>query len=526
MRILLRTTQLFGIVTSLVLPFSSWAQVLSHQQLDSLATRVMGTFNVPGLALAIIKDGQVLYAQGYGVRVVNARQPVTANTLFAIASNSKAFTAAALGVLVDEGKLGWDDKVLDYLPDFRMSDPYVTADFTIRDLLTHRSGLGPAAGDLMRTPDSTAFTIPDCIHNLRYLKPVAPFRSRFAYDNILYLVAGEVVARVSGLSWDDFVEQGLLGPLQMRDSRAAYRRINLKKNPNVVLGHRLVAGQLQALAGPAVELDAGAGGIYASAADLSRWMLVQLTGGAYGPGQRLFSAAVAKEMWTPQVPIPTSQDGVYHTHFGAYGLGWFLVDERGYKVVFHTGGDEGQLSQITLVPELGLGIAVLTNQEANGATDALTEQIADGYLGLRGTNRVQEWATRRQAHQATDTAAAAVWREVAHRRAAANPAVTVPGNAYLGTYRDPWFGEVRISLRQGKLWFQALKSPQLRGPLLPYRGNTFAVRWVNPQIKADAFVIFALNARGQANAMTMQAISVTASPAYDFQDLDFHRVAK
>ncbi|WP_223650751.1 serine hydrolase [Hymenobacter psoromatis] len=520
-----RVVSVGAVWLALAAPRSSHAQTpLTSPQLDSLVGRAMRTFDVPGLALAIVKDGQVVCAKGYGVRVAGTRPAVDANTLFAIASNSKAFTAAALGMLVDEGKLGWDDKVIDYLPEFRLYDPYATADCTIRDLLTHRSGLGPGAGDLMRSPDSTRFTIPDVIHNLRYLKPIAPFRSHYAYDNILYLVAGELVARVSGLSWDEFMERRILAPLQMRASRAAYDRIDHRKNPNVVLGHYEVAGHPQAIATSTTELDVGAGGIYSSAADMSRWMLTQLAGGRYGAGQRLFSDAVAKEMWTPQTIIPTSKNGDYNTHFGAYGLGWFLVDEKGYKVVFHTGGDEGQISEITLVPELNLGITVLTNQEGGGAVRALLDQLVDGYLGLRSTDLVQYWADRVKARaQAADTTAAAVWREVDR-----HPATTAAeAQTYAGTYRDPWLGEVRISQRAGGLWFQALKSPQLRGPLRPYRGNTFAVRWANPLLRsADAFVVFALNTQGQAKAMTMQGISPNTSPAYDFQDLDFKRVVK
>ncbi|NML63727.1 serine hydrolase [Hymenobacter sp. RP-2-7] len=499
-------------------PAASAAQMSSSSQIDSLVGRAMRTFDVPGLGLAIVQNGHVVLAQGYGVRVAGTRQAVDAHTLFAIASNSKAFTAAALGILVDEGKLRWDDKVIDHLPEFRMYDPWVTADCTVRDLLTHRSGLAPQAGDLMRWPDSAAFTIPDVIHNLRYLKPVAPFRSRYAYDNILYLVAGELVARVSGLSWDDFIEQRILAPLQMRASRAAYARINLKKNPNVVQGHYEVGGHPQAIATSTAELDAGAGGIYSSAADMSRWTLAQLAAGQYGAGQRLFSAAVAQEMWTPQIPIPASPNGVYHTHFGAYGLGWFLVDEGGYQVVSHTGQDEGQLSEITLLPELGVGIVVLTNQEGGGAVRAVTDQLVDGYLGLRGTNRVQYWADRVKARsQASDTVAAAVWHEVAR-----HPAPLANAQVYVGTYRDSWLGEVTISQRGAGLWFQAAKSPQLRGPLQPYRGNTFAMRWVNPLLRADALVVFALDAQGQAKAMTMQTIS----PASTFQGLDFQRVSR
>ena len=514
---------------ALTAPLRSPAQApLTSPQLDSLVGRAMRTFQVPGLALAIVKDGRVVCAKGYGMRVAGTQPAVDANTLFAIASNSKAFTAAALGILVDEGKVSWDGKVLDYLPGFRMSDPYVTAEFTVRDLLTHRSGLGPGAGDLMRVTDSAQFTIPEVIYNLRFLKPVASFRSRYAYDNILYLVAGELVAKVSGMSWDDFIERRLLSPLQMQRSRAAYGRINRKQNADVVLGHEEVAGHLQAIKGPENELDAGAGGIYSSAADMSRWMLALLAGGRYGPAgsQRLFSEEVAKELWTPQVIIPASKNGVYNTHFGAYGLGWFLVDVKGQKEVFHTGQDEGLISEIALLPELGMGVTVLTNRDGGGAVRAVVEQVLDGYLGLAGTDRVQAWADRVRARApAADTAAAAVWRAVARRQAQPTPLDKLESPHYAGTYRDPWLGEVRIYPRQGTLWFQAVRSPQLRGPLLPYRGNTFVVRWANPRVQADAFVVFALDAQGRPTTMTMQAISANTSLAYDFQDLNFRRIS-
>ena len=517
------------LLTGLVLaaPIPGRAQVLTGPQTDSLVALTMRTFDVPGVALAVVKDGRVVLEKGYGVRVAGRPGAVDAHTLFSIASCSKAFTAAALGILVDEGKLRWDDKVIDHLPDFRLADPWVTADFTVRDLLTHRSGLGPNAGDLMRVTDSAQFTVPEVVHNLRYLPLRAPFRSGFAYDNVLYLVAGELVAKVSGLSWDDFVEQRLLAPLHMPDSRAAYRRINLKKNPNVVLGHRPVQGRLRPLPGPTNELDAGAGGLYSSAADLSGWMLAQLGGGQAVGGRRVFSAAVGQEMWTPQTIIPASKDGVYNTHFAAYGLGWFLVDERGYKVVFHTGQDEGQVSEIVLVPELNLGITVLTNQEAGGAVQALAEQLLDGYLGLHRTNRVQEWASRVQAPaQVADTTAAAVWREATRRHAQKPPLSATDIGTYAGTYRDPWLGDVQVYPAHGSLWLRVVKSPQLRGPLLPYRGNTFVVRWTNPAIQADAFVTFALDPQGRASAIALRAVSPATPVSYDFQDLDLRRVAQ
>ncbi|RYY08417.1 MAG: serine hydrolase, partial [Cytophagaceae bacterium] len=337
----------------------------------------------------------------------------------------------------------------------------------------------------------------------------------------LYLVAGELVARVSGRSWQQFVEQRLLRPLHMRDSHASFA--HLGPRPNVALGHQVVSGHPQPVPASRSELDAGAGGIYASATDLTRWLLVQLGHGQVADSPRLYSEVVAQEMWTPQTIIPASKSGAYNTHFGAYGLGWFLVDVKGYQEVFHTGEDVGLISGVTLLPELGVGIAVLTNQEGGGAMQAITDQLVDAYVGLPGTHRVPEWAERvRNRAQTADQTNTAVWREVAQHPAQRS----AERQPYVGTYQDPWLGEVRISERPTGLWFQALRSPQLRGPLLPYRGTTFAVRWTTPNLNADAFVVFSLDAQGQAAGLTMQAVSPTTSPAYDFTDLSFRRVRK
>src|ERR1700749_2888049 len=197
---------LIVITTVLTVVPSIRAQTITNDSVDRLVERTLKTFDVPGIAVAIVKDDKIVYEKGYGVRSLNTGKKVDENTLFGIASNSKAFTVAALGILADEGKLKLDDKVTDYIPEFKMYDPYVTSEFTIRDLLTHRSGLGLGAGDLMDFPDSTDFTMKDVIHNLRYFKPVSSFRSKFDYDNQLYKVAGEVIARVSGMSWEEFVE--------------------------------------------------------------------------------------------------------------------------------------------------------------------------------------------------------------------------------------------------------------------------------------------------------------------------------
>jgi CubicO group peptidase (beta-lactamase class C family) len=228
---------LFTITTS--------AQTLSSKQVDSLVELTLKTFNVPGISVGIIKDGQLIHAKGYGIANLNTGKKVDEYTLFGIASNSKSYTAAALGMLVDEGKLKWDDKVTDYIPEFKMYNPYVTDEFTIRDLLTHRSGLGLGAGDLMMFPDQSDFTKQDIIHNLRYLKQVSSFRTKYDYDNNLYIVAGEVVARASGLSWEDFIEKRIMTPLGFKNSAASVTR--LKDNTNSIRPHAPVNGKVETL---------------------------------------------------------------------------------------------------------------------------------------------------------------------------------------------------------------------------------------------------------------------------------------
>lgn len=499
------------------------AQPKSPAQLDSWVSRALDTFHVPGMAVAIVKDGQLVTTKGYGQRSIKSTAPVDEHTLFGIASNSKAFTAAAIGILVDEGKLRWDDKLIDYLPEFKMYAPYVTHEFTLRDMLTHRSGLGIGAGDLMRTPDSSNFTLKDIIYSLRFIKPETSFRSRYAYDNIFYLVAGELIARVSGMSWGDFIEKRLLKPLQMTNSGASYKRV--KQSTNIIDGHRELNGQLVTISRTDVEVDAGAGGIYTSAADMSRWMLMQLNNGRYGPNldQQIFSEPVHKEMWTPQVIIPASRQGIYNTHFGAYGLGWFLVDLKGVEQVFHTGQDDGMISEVALIPELGLGITVLSNQEGGGAVRAIIDQLTDYYLGISGTDRIQEWADKVEAsRQSASQVSTDLWKEVS--RQSSIRGTKQEQDRYVGHYQDNWFGQVEIQWRANQLWFSSRRSPQLRGPMRAYKGNTFIVRWENPQIQADALVLFTLDGRGRAMGMTMKRASAATSSAYDFQDLSFQRL--
>lgn len=255
----------------------SQAQALSTSEIDALVERSMKAFDVPGISVGVIKDGKIVYAKGHGVRSLNTKLPMDENTLVGIASNSKAFTTVALGILVDEGKIKWDDPVQNYIPEFKLYSPYVSENFTIRDLLTHRSGLGLGAGDLMFFPDGSDFTIRDIIHNLRYLKQVSQFRTKYDYDNNLYIVAGEVIARVSGRSWPEFVEERIMRPLGMASSAGLFERLTDKSN--TIDEHAPVEGKVQVIKRSMVRVPAAAGGVNSNITDLLKWVRMFLSAG-------------------------------------------------------------------------------------------------------------------------------------------------------------------------------------------------------------------------------------------------------
>lgn len=501
--------------------FSSKAQTITAAEIDALVERTLKTFDVPGIAVAVIKDDKVIHAKGYGVRSLKTQQKVDENTLFGVASNSKAYTAAALGMLVDEKKITWDTKVTDIIPEFKLYNPYVTEEFTIRDLLCHRSGMGLGAGDLMMWPDSSDFTKADIIHNLRYLKPISSFRSKYDYDNNLYIVAGEVVARVSGTSWEDFVEKRIMQPLGMNKTAASLSR--LKDKSNVIDPHAPVNGKVQAIGIDWSETANAAGGIYSNVSDMSKWVIAQINGGKYGDGsKRLFSQEVHEEMWTPQTIIPVRGSTAYNTHFSAYGLGWFLSDVKGYKQATHTGGLAGIVTQVTILPEMKLGIIVFTNQQVGAAFTAITSTIKDSYLGMPKVDRVAEYHARVVAgNENAKKITSEIWTAIDAQQ---KNNTKIDLNQFIGTFRDSWFGDVTISLKNGKLMFTSKRSPRLSGEMLYYKGNTFVAKWNDRSLDADAFVKFNLDTEGKAAGMTMEAISPLTDFSFDFQDLEFHVV--
>lgn len=497
---------------------------MSERSIDSLAMLTLKTFDVPGMAIGVVHEGKLIHAKGYGVRSLKSRQPVDAQTLFGIASNSKAFTTTALAMLADEGKLQWDDKVRKYIPEFTLYNPFVSEEFTIRDLVTHRSGLGLGAGDLMFFPEGGDITVQEIIHNLRYLNRESSFRSKYAYNNNLYIVAGEVIRRVSGMTWEQFIETRILQPLGMNESKASYNRVTQRNN--IIDPHAPVEGKVEAIPHDWNETANAAGGIMSNVIDLSKWVITQLNEGVMSNGKQLVSSKQHREMWTIQTMNPVAPNGPYQTQFNGYGLGWVISDVKGMKQVGHTGGLIGTVTQISMIPELKLGIIVLTNQQSGAAFLSVTNSIRDSYLGYENRDWVGNYSKRMQqlfidAQRITDSVYKLSVVQIKLRQT--YPQAVVADSMITGVYHDMKMGNVRIYTENKQLHISFVRSPRLAGTLLPLNATTWIARWNDRSYDADAYVTFVLDHTGKAQEISMQAISPMTDFSFDFHNLELKR---
>ncbi|MES2298717.1 MAG: serine hydrolase [Pseudomonadota bacterium] len=486
--------------------------------------RTMRTFDVPGIAIAVVKDGKVLVARGFGVRERGQAGAVDGKTVFEIASNSKAFTVAALATLVDQGKLAWDDPVTKHVPGFQLFDPYSTHAMTLRDLLSHRSGLGLGAGDLLWWP-STAFTTDEIIEKLRYLPPATSLRNNYAYNNLAFIVAGKVLSNTAGKPWGAAVRERILAPLGMDGTTTSLDEN--AGNPNLAHPHSKIDGTAVPVKPMPAPNAVGAVGINSNAEDLARWMRVlldqgALAGDAAGQPRRLWSAAQAREMWMAQTPMRISEPkpalAEAKPNFLAYGLGFQLRDYRGVKLVLHGGALQGFYSRLLMVPEAHLGIAILTNAESGGALNALQYRLLDAYLGgapakdwIGALAEVENAAHQEERKRQAQASAA--------RAAGSRP--SLPLESYDGQYRDPWYGLATIKKVGQRHVLSFAKSPDLTGELEHWQHDTFIVRWRERNFDADAFVSFALKPDGSIERMKMAPLSTETDFSYDFEDLLF-----
>jgi CubicO group peptidase (beta-lactamase class C family) len=493
--------------------------------LDRYAQRTLETFDVPGMTVAIVEQGGPSQVRSYGVRRLGEPAKVDEHTLFAIGSTTKAFTTALLAMLVDEGKLTWDTKVADVLPGFKMYDPYVSSEMTVRDIVTHRSGLGPGAGDLLFFPP-TSFTRAEIIHKLRFIKPVTSFRSAFAYDNLLYIVAGEVIATVEKSSWEEVVRKRILAPLQMNETTTTSV---LPASANRAWPHGRVAADVRGL-GPmsaladvtTVDVAAAAGALNSNGVEIARWLELQLNSGLDAKtNARLFSEAQSREMWTPQTLLPPAPVvkglELARAHYRAYALGWQVSEYRGQMIVSHGGGVPGMVTLFTMVPEKHVAFALFTNAEEPGALSSMQFRLLDHYLGLKGPDWIAAVTETVKARLEKAKAQLAASEEgVKGKQGGRGPSLAI--EKYAGSYRDGWYGTVTIGRDADGLGIRFDHTPSMQGRLEHVRYDTFRTRWSDRNIE-DAYVTFALNPDGSIERMTMRALSPLADFSYDYQDL-------
>jgi CubicO group peptidase (beta-lactamase class C family) len=495
------------------------AQTLEERlkEIDDYAAKAGQDWRVPGFALAIVKDDRVVFAKGYGVRELGKPEPVDKDTLFAIASNTKAFTAAALATLVDEGKLKWDDPVTKHLPWFQLYDPYVTREMTVRDLLSHRSGLATFGGDLLWY--ETTYPREEIIRRVRFLKPVYGFRSHYGYQNIMFLTAGEIIPAVTGKSWDEYVREKFFAPLGMTRTVTTFKQ--LISSPNVATPHNEFEGRVRVIHYSNVDSSGGAAVVNSTAAEMAEWVRLQLGRGTY-QGKKFFSADRSREMWTPNTIVSGVSESAEKfnptVHFNLYGMGWFLSDYRGRKVVTHSGGLDGMTSRVALLPEENLGVVILTNSETP-LQSFLWYKVFDVLTGAPARDWSADYMARVKAAREREAAEA---KKIEDARAPnTHPSLSL--QAYAGTYGGAMYGDARVSEENGHLVVRLLPSPAYVGDLEHWHFDTFRIKWRDSVVYPypRGWVTFVLDPQGHVGEMKIDV----PNPDFDFKELEFKRAA-
>jgi CubicO group peptidase (beta-lactamase class C family) len=523
-----RTLNRFGITRALiVIAALSLPALATAAPPDGFAERVEAlrrSFEVPGVAIAIVENGQATFARGFGVADLSAPRPVDADTIFFTGSTGKAFTTAALAVLVDRGKIAWEDRVIDHMPEFRMYDPWVTREMTVRDLLVHRSGLGLGAGDLLFVPRSD-LTREEVVRRIRHIRPATSFRSGYAYDNILYIAAGRLIEEVSGQSWERFMTDHVLRPAGM--TRATVDEAGRAATANRARPHARLNGPIrgmgdQAPLGPdslIAQVAAPAGGLAISANDMSRWLALQLARGALPDGGRLFSDVAAREMWKPAVLMPVNPlpEPLRQTQplFSTYALGWNVRDYKGHRLVMHGGAVYGSLANVVLLPDRGVGFFIAVNSEDGAMVQGLTYELIDHYLAqerVDWTERFRSFVEGRRA------GAVAALQGPAGQPASGGP--SLPLARYAGRFNDPWFGTIDIREEGGRLQVRFPHWPGLVATLEHWQYDTFRTVFSDSSVE-PAFVTFGIDADGQVERIVMRPVSPIADFSYNYRDLAF-----
>ncbi|WP_306002311.1 serine hydrolase [Brevundimonas sp. C43] len=505
---------------------------------DAYVAKCMAAWpDQPALGVAVVKDGAAVLARGYGVKVQGKPARADEHTLFAIASNTKNVTAAALAILVDEGKVKWDEPVRTYLPGFTLSDPYIGEHITVRDTLSHRAGFGLGAGDLLFWPNSDR-TRAEVLAQAAFVPIEDGFRARYHYCNLMFVVAGAVLEAVSGISWEAFIQTRILDKVGMTETVPLARLADASKSalPHGRVGPPLrYQGAMTPIAKSIVEVwnwdsAAAAGGICTTPTDWAKWIAVRLNDGKLADGTRLYSEDAAREMYRPNIIVGSSAGPTAElpnrSIASTYAMGLQVQDYRGERIASHGGGSPGGISATVLIPGRKTGFSVFSNAEESFLLRALRSGITDICMGKVDVDWIADSKKLEAEGNAKSIAAAA---EIDAKQAAGAPP-SMPLEAYAGTWRDPWYGDIVIAPRtEGRgrnrksgLWLSFTHTPALQGWLEPYDGETFRTRFPDKR-EEDAFVTFSILTAKPATA-TVKGVSPDIDFSYDYQDLRLTRV--
>lgn len=488
---------------------------LSEQQINDVAQRAMQEFDVPGLAIGVVHDGKIVFSKGYGRKAENKNSAnVDPHTLFAIGSNTKEFTATALATLVDDKKLQWTDRVIDLMPEFRVADPWITREFRISDLLTHHSGMELGAGDLMLFAHST-FTRSETVAALPYMPFTGRFRADYAYNNLLYVVAGALVEKVSGKTWENYIQDRLINTAALPDCQSTPP---VQGQSNVATGEGNTEHLPSKLSLQQIAM-APAGGIWCSVDGMAHWVQTLLNGGRTIDGKTIISLEQRNALWAPSALLPLSDTSdMTNSHFRAYGYGWFMEDFFGMKRVWHTGTVSGMVSYVSILPEKNTGFIVLTNHDDNHATYSIALTLSS----LAVTGKSKDWIS--------------YWKDIARKEkqkadevekksgpgTSVRPFISLSSSElknYIGIYHDAWRGDIRLTHQNNSLIMTFSKANGLSGSLFPLPHDLFVVRWQNRAEDAedDCYVQFERDVSGKVTGFHMQVIGSDFS--FDAQDL-------
>ncbi|MFC4700178.1 serine hydrolase [Glaciecola siphonariae] len=488
-----------------------------ESRLDFAIEHALEQFYTPGMSVAVVHGEHTIYAKGFGLANIARRQAVSPETYFRLASTSKAFTAAAVSILVDEGKLAWDDLVIDHIPHFRMQDDYATLHFTVEDLLTHKSGLLSGAGDSMIWPEPSGFTRQEVIKNLRYLTPEYEFSRRYAYSNVMYITAGELVAKLSGQSFEDFVDERIFKALDMPCFTGAMP-------PDAVAisamsyGHSDAKGiypiPRNAITGEA-QMSAAAGGMVCNANGMAKWISALLR-----PNSSILSSEQLDKMWQPHTILGVSdiEHEWNHTHFKSYGLGWRLSNEGRFKVVSHTGTLSGYQAFVVLIPELNAGAVVLNNGSNYGARGSVMQSIVKMLMNEPEHDWVHAYVEYQKEQEQRYLARAQTPTPTA--------GMSINMQQLLGTYRDAWFEDFTIFEESGEVRIASSRMTTLTGTIENFQDTSFKIVWDNQNAASDAFLHAELDLNRNITGFKLHPFGAHVQLNHEWRDMHFKKVAE